>query len=90
MAIFLALLKVSYFSAFTAVGGQTIGKMAVGIKVVAETGRLDGTTALRRTLSALLFLLPFGLGYLPALIGSDRRALHDRVTGTRVVGLPSA
>ena len=30
MATFLGLLKVAYFYAFTAVGGQTIGKMAVG------------------------------------------------------------
>ena len=90
MAIFILLLKVAYFSAFTAIGGQTIGKMAVGIRVIAESGSLDGATAIRRTLSALLTLLPLGLGYLPALIGSDRRAIHDRLTGTRVVELPSA
>jgi len=90
MVIFLALLKVSYFSVFTAIGGQTIGKMAVGIKVIGETGTIDGAVAIRRTLAGILSLLPFGLGFLPALIGPDRRALHDRLTGTRVVGLPSA
>jgi hypothetical protein len=31
-----------------------------------------------------------GLGFLPALVGSDRRTLHDRVARTRVVALPSA
>jgi uncharacterized RDD family membrane protein YckC len=90
MALFLGLLKVSYFSAFTAIGGQTIGKMAVGIKVIAESGRIDSALAIRRTLAGALSLLPLGLGFLPALIGSDRRALHDRLTGTRVVGLRSA
>ena len=30
-------------------------------------------------------LLTFGLGFIPALIGPDRRALHDRVARTRVV-----
>lgn len=90
MVLFLGLLKVSYFSAFTAIGGQTIGKMAVGIKVIAESGTIDGAVAIRRTLATVLSLLPVGLGFLPALIGSDRRALHDRLTGTRVVGLPSA
>ena len=33
---FFALLTGGYFVAFTAVGGQSIGKMALGIKVVSE------------------------------------------------------
>jgi uncharacterized RDD family membrane protein YckC len=90
LATFLALLKLSYFTAFTAVGGQTIGKMAVHIRVVGDDVRIDSARAVRRTLAALLSLLPLGLGFLPALFGSDRRALHDRLTHTRVVGLPSA
>jgi uncharacterized RDD family membrane protein YckC len=90
MAVFLGLLKVSYFTAFTAIGGQTIGKMAVGIKVIAESGTMDSAVAIRRTLAGVLSLLPVGLGFLPAFFGDDRRALHDRLTGTRVVGLPSA
>jgi uncharacterized RDD family membrane protein YckC len=90
LAIFLGVLKIAYFSAFTAIGGQTIGKMATRIKVVAEQGSMDGATAIRRTFAGLLSVLPLGIGFLPALIGSDRRALHDRLTGTRVVGLPSA
>jgi uncharacterized RDD family membrane protein YckC len=90
MAVFLGLLKLSYFSAFTAIGGQTIGKMATGIKVIAESGRIDSAVAIRRSLAAALSLLPLGIGFLPALVGSDRRALHDRLTGTRVVALRSA
>jgi uncharacterized RDD family membrane protein YckC len=89
IAIFLTLLKVSYFTAFTAIGGQTIGKMAVGIKVIAESGVMDSALAMRRTLAGVVSLLPLGLGFLPAFIGDDRRALHDRLTGTRVVGLSS-
>jgi uncharacterized RDD family membrane protein YckC len=38
MLAFLAFLKLSYFFAFTAVGGQTIGKMAAGTCVVADDG----------------------------------------------------
>lgn len=90
MLAFIALLKLAYFTAFTAVGGQTIGKMALGIRVVGERGPIDATRAVRRTLAGLLSLLPFGLGFLPAFVGADRRTLHDRLTGTRVVGLPSA
>jgi uncharacterized RDD family membrane protein YckC len=83
---FLLLLKLSYFSAFTAVGGQTIGKMAVGIRVIAD-GRdsLDGSIAIQRTLASALSVVSLGLGFLPALVGSDRRAVHDRLTRTRVI-----
>jgi uncharacterized RDD family membrane protein YckC len=89
MAIFLGLLKLSYFTAFTAIGGQTIGKMAVGIKVIAESGMMDSALATRRTLAGVVSLLSLGLGFLPAFFGDDRRTLHDRLTGTRVVGLTS-
>ena len=87
---FILLLKFAYFAAFTAVGGQTMGKMALGIRVVAEDGALDATRAIRRTLAALLAIAPLGAGFLPALFDADRRALHDRLTHTRVVRLPSA
>jgi uncharacterized RDD family membrane protein YckC len=90
LVVFIVLLKLSYFAAFTAVGGQTIGKMAFGIRVVAERGVIDSGRAVRRTLAASVTLLTLGLGFLPAFFGSDRRTLHDRLTGTRVVGLPSA
>jgi uncharacterized RDD family membrane protein YckC len=86
LVTFLILLKLSYFSTFTAVGGQTIGKMAVGIRVIAE-GRdsLDGNRAIQRTLAGALSVVTLGLGFLPALVGSDRRALHDRLARTRVI-----
>ena len=90
LLMFVALLKLAYFTAFTAVGGQTIGKMAMGIRVVAEHGAIDSARAIRRTLAGVLSLLPLGLGFLPAFFGPDRRTLHDRLTETRVIGLPSA
>jgi uncharacterized RDD family membrane protein YckC len=87
---FLLLLKLGYVSAFTAVGGQTIGKMAAGIRVVTHDNRaLDPTCALRRTLAGLVSWLTLGAGFLPALVNADRRALHDRLAHTRVVTLPS-
>jgi uncharacterized RDD family membrane protein YckC len=88
---FLLLVKLSYFSAFTAVGGQTLGKMATRIRVVTtEDETVDGPLAVKRTLAGVASAALFGLGFLPALIGSERRALHDRLTHTRVVALPSA
>lgn len=85
MLTFLGLLKISYFYAFTAVGGQTIGKMAVGTCVIAEDGApVDAARAMRRTCAGVLSALLLGLGFAPALFG-NRRALHDRLAGTRVV-----
>jgi uncharacterized RDD family membrane protein YckC len=90
LVAFLALLKLGYFSAFTAVGGQTIGKMAAGIRVITDDNRsLNPTCALRRTLAGVLSCVTLGVGFLPALVRADRRALHDRVAHTRVVTLPS-
>jgi uncharacterized RDD family membrane protein YckC len=85
---FLLLLKFTYFSAFTAVGGQTIGKMGSGIRVIADDGTLvDPSRAVRRTLAGAVSLLTLGAGFAPAIFGADRRALHDRLAHTRVVTL---
>ena len=87
---FLLFLKLAYFFAFTAVGGQTIGKMATKIRVVTDRDEaVDGARALQRTIAAAVSALVFGLGFVPALIGGERRALHDRVAHTRVVTLRS-
>jgi uncharacterized RDD family membrane protein YckC len=90
LVVFLALLKFAYFCAFTAVGGQTIGKMALGIRVVTDgDSAVDGACAVRRTLAGMAAMV-LGLGFLPALFDSERRAFHDRVARTRVVPLRSA
>jgi uncharacterized RDD family membrane protein YckC len=84
--LFLALMKFGYFSGFTAVGGQTVGKMAVGIRVVAhDMGAIEPAAAVRRTLASVIDVVTLGLAYLPALVGPDRRAVHDRMAGTRVI-----
>jgi len=88
---FLVLVKFSYFAAFTAVGGQTIGKMAMRLRVVtADNETVDGALAVKRTLAGIASAVTLGAGFLPALFGAERRALHDRLTHTRVVALPSA
>jgi uncharacterized RDD family membrane protein YckC len=86
LLVFLALVKVTYFSAFAAVGGQTIGKMATHIRVVTEDGHLlTPSRAIQRTLAAMVSIITLGAAFVPAFVGA-RRALHDRVAGTRVVG----
>jgi len=88
---FLLLLDGGYFVTFTAAVGQTIGKMATGLRVVhvSEEGEDDDQPnfgfAILRTAAYGASILPIGLGFLPALIGKDRRALHDRLAETRVI-----
>lgn len=85
-AAFLLLLNGGYLVAFTAAGGQTIGKMLTGIRVTSEEGsRVDVGRAVVRAAGCLLSLLTVGLAYLPAFASPDSRALHDRLARTRVV-----
>jgi uncharacterized RDD family membrane protein YckC len=85
---FLAMVKGAYFCAFTLVGGQTIGKMAAGIRVVMLDGsQLDPARAIRRTLAGALSLMSLGLTFIPVLIAADGRALHDHLARTRVIAL---
>ena len=87
LVLFLLMVKASYFSVFTALGGQTVGKMATGIRVVGEDDRdVNPSRAVQRTLAGLASVATVGLGFAPVLLGGERRALHDRVAGTRVVG----
>ncbi len=74
-----------YFAVFTA-GGQTLGKMATGIRVVPSNSGdgLDFGQAVIRTLVWMLLAVPAGLGFL-TLFSRDHRGLHDRFAGTRVV-----
>jgi len=86
LVVFLAVQNVGYLIAFTA-GGQTLGKMAAGIKVVTEDSddSMDVGCALKRTVMWLVLAFPAGLGLLSTLFAHDHRGLHDRFAGTRVV-----
>jgi uncharacterized RDD family membrane protein YckC len=90
LAAFFLLLNGGYFIAFTAVGGQSIGKMALGIRVITqEDSAVPLGRATLRTLAYLVSALPLGAGFLPGVLGADGLALHDRLAHTRVVR-PSA
>jgi uncharacterized RDD family membrane protein YckC len=86
---FLLMVDGGYLVAFTATVGQTVGKMASGIRIagVEPRGGLPPTLqqAVVRAASMLISVAPLGLGMIPALLASDRRALHDRLAGTRVI-----
>ena len=87
--IFLGAVSVAYLLMFTAAGGQTVGKMLMGLRVVGDTvGSIDDhltmPQAALRAVLAPLSVLALGLGWLPALFGRGL-ALHDRLAHTRVV-----
>jgi uncharacterized RDD family membrane protein YckC len=86
MAAFFVVLAFLYLVGFTLGGGQTIGKMLTGIRVTGDDGRgVDLTGAVVRALGCLVSVLTLGVLYLPAFVDADRRAVHDRLAGTRVV-----
>ena len=83
---FILVQNIGYLVAFTA-GGQTLGKMATGIRVVAEEADspLDLGRAVLRTLLWFVLAIPAGLGFASAIFDREHRGLHDRFAGTRVV-----
>ncbi|MEC7768535.1 MAG: RDD family protein [Acidobacteriota bacterium] len=86
IAGFLLLFDGGYLVAFTAVGGQTIGKMACRLKVVSAGGEpVSSSKAVLRAMAFLLSVLPLGLGFIVQFGDRHRRALHDRLAETRVV-----
>ncbi len=86
LAAFLLIQNAGYLATFTA-SGQTLGKMVARIRVVPARPdvTLDLGRSVVRTLVWMLLAAPAGLGFLTALGSVDRRGLHDRCAGTRVV-----
>jgi uncharacterized RDD family membrane protein YckC len=88
LAAFLWLVDAGYLLMFTASGGQTVGKMALGLRVVdasADGGdRLTLGQAASRSVLVFPSIFTLGAGFVPALFG-EHAAVHDRLTHTRVV-----
>jgi uncharacterized RDD family membrane protein YckC len=79
-------IAVTYTTFFLGRFGATPGKMALGMKVVAPDGSPIGYgKALGRYFAELLNGFTFGIGYIIAANDPERRALHDRIVGTRVI-----
>jgi len=90
LAAFFVLQNGGYLVGFTA-GGQTLGKMAAGIKVISaeSASPVDVGRAFVRELTWVALAVPAGLGLLSTVFSPDRRGLHDRFAGTRVVRVTS-
>lgn len=75
-----------YFTVFLRVGGATIGKYLLGLRVLRADGTplRTGRSALR-ALAYTLSSLPIYIGFLNILADDRRRGWHDLVAGTVVV-----
>ena len=86
VVFFTLLFAVLYPTVLYTLTGQTIGKLLVGVRVVATDGGLlpPGAALLRAVVQ--LAMLPFllGLGHVLAGLRKDKRALHDLIAGSRV------
>jgi uncharacterized RDD family membrane protein YckC len=89
LAVFLVLLAVGYLAMCTVLAGRTFGQSLLGLAVVETGGRpVRLAPAVVRAAIQVLTVPAAGLGFLPALLGADRRALYDRLAGTDVVRDP--
>jgi uncharacterized RDD family membrane protein YckC len=90
LAAFLLLLNGGYLTVFTAATGQTIGKMALHLRVISAADEpLTIGGALLRAAALLVCALPAGLGLMPAAFDRAGRGLHDRLAATRVISTAS-
>jgi uncharacterized RDD family membrane protein YckC len=75
----------AYTTVLHALGGQTIGKLIVGIRVVGGDGGVPSLgTAFLRHLGYFASGAFLTLGFVMAALRADKRALHDLIAGTRV------
>jgi uncharacterized RDD family membrane protein YckC len=66
--------------------GATLGKMVMGVKVVAPDGsRISYARSTGRYFAKMLSGLILCIGYLMAFWDDERRALHDQICNTRVI-----
>jgi uncharacterized RDD family membrane protein YckC len=87
LALLVVVLYVVYEALMLGARGQTLGKMAMKIKVVRtdgtpiSRGQAWGRAFMRQILASCLSIF----NYLPAFFTKDRTCLHDLVASTRVV-----
>ncbi len=71
--------------------GETLGKRALGIKVVSIDGSpLNWRKGILRSVGYIFSTIPLGLGFLWAIWDADKQAGHDKIAGTCVVSVSVA
>jgi uncharacterized RDD family membrane protein YckC len=89
LQLYLLLIAFAFFGWFWVHGGQTLGMRAWRLRLVsADGGPVSWKQAAIRFAAALLSWSCLGLGFFWALIDREKRAWHDRLSGTRLILLP--
>ena len=79
-------LATAYFVVFHACGGQTIGKMFMGLRVRSRGSEsLSFGVSFLRFIGLLLSALPVGAGFLWAILDRNQETWHDKLALTQVV-----
>jgi uncharacterized RDD family membrane protein YckC len=80
-----------YYWLFTGLTGQTLGKMAVGIKVVNVQGDRPGlgVAALREILGKLISTIVICIGFIWIAFDNNKQGWHDKIASTYVVKVES-
>lgn len=88
---FWILLPWLYYWLFTGLKGQTLGKMAVGIRVVNAEGSIPGlgSAALREIPGKILSTIAIYLGFLWIIWDGQKQGWHDKIANTYVLKVES-
>lgn len=82
------IIQITYQAILLGMRGQTLGKMAMKIKVVTpDGGKIGWGKAIGRPVAEILSSCMLAIGYIIAIWDPEKRALHDRLAGTRVIKL---
>ncbi len=82
-----AVISFGYYIVLTAAFGATLGKMALGMKVVDEGGQKAGffKVLIRETIGRIVSAIILLLGFVWILFDGKRQGWHDKISGTFVV-----
>lgn len=91
VGFFTFLFAIAYPTVLHAIGGQTVGKLATRVRVVALDGAPLplGASLLRAVVFWAALPLTLGIGHIVGGLRRDKRAFHDLLAGSRTERLPS-
>jgi uncharacterized RDD family membrane protein YckC len=89
MVVYLILIfvwSIGYYVCFWSAGGQTPGKMILGIRVISTSGEIISLPrAFLRYIGQIIGSIPLCLGFLWIIWDRDKQGWHDKIAGTLVV-----
>jgi uncharacterized RDD family membrane protein YckC len=92
VAFFTFVFAVAYPTVLHTIAGQTLGKLATRVRVVALDGEALplGASFLRAIAFWTALVFTFGIGHIVGGLRKDKRAFHDLLAGSRAERLPPA